>query len=81
MRTINLILILRKEEVHRGKNMSLETLFLKTEEEEEADVVRKIVLSVERSNISIMNVLIEKEMEEVKLTFNKCKGKILRQKM
>jgi hypothetical protein len=28
-----------------------------------------------------MNVLIEKEMEEAKLTFPKCKGEMLRQKM
>ena len=36
---------------------------------------------MERSDISIMNVLIEKEMEEVKLTFQKCKREMLRQNM
>jgi hypothetical protein len=36
---------------------------------------------VERSDTNILNVLIEKEMEEVKLTFQKCKGEMLRQKM
>jgi hypothetical protein len=36
---------------------------------------------VERSDTNILNVLIEKEMEEAKLTFQKHKGKMLRQKM
>jgi hypothetical protein len=30
---------------------------------------------------NILNVLIEKEMEEVKLTFDKRKGKMLKKKM
>jgi hypothetical protein len=37
-------------------------------------------LSMERSDISLMNVLTEKEMEEAKLTFQKHKGEMLRQK-
>jgi hypothetical protein len=37
-------------------------------------------LSVEISDINLLNVLIEKEME-VKLTFPKHKGEMLRQKM
>jgi hypothetical protein len=36
---------------------------------------------VERSNTNILNVLIEKEMEEEKLTFQKKKDEMLRQKM
>jgi hypothetical protein len=36
---------------------------------------------VEISNKNLLNVLIEKEMEEVKLTFQKRRGKMLRQKM
>jgi hypothetical protein len=36
---------------------------------------------MERSDTSLMNVLIEKEMEEAKLTFQKRKGEMLRQKM
>jgi hypothetical protein len=36
---------------------------------------------VEISDISLMNVLTEKEMEEVKLTFQKRKGEMLRKNM
>jgi hypothetical protein len=36
---------------------------------------------VERSDTNLFNVLIEKEMEEVKLTFQKHGGEMLRQKM
>jgi hypothetical protein len=36
---------------------------------------------VEGSDKNLLNVLIEKEMEEVKLTFQKLKGEMLRQKM
>jgi hypothetical protein len=36
---------------------------------------------VERSDTNILNALIERDMEEAKLTFQKCKGKMLRQKM
>jgi hypothetical protein len=51
------------------------------EEEEEAEVVKYSVLFVERPDINILNVLIEKDKEEVKLTFHKRKGEMLRQKM
>ena len=59
----------------------IEILFLEPEEEEEVEEVRLSVLSVERSGINILNVLIEREMEEAKLTFQKHKGEMLRQKM
>jgi hypothetical protein len=36
---------------------------------------------MEISDTSLLNVLIEKEMEEVKLTFQKRKDKMLRKKM
>jgi hypothetical protein len=36
---------------------------------------------VERSGTNLLNVLIEKEMEEAKPTFQKRKGEMLRQKM
>jgi hypothetical protein len=36
---------------------------------------------VEKSDINILNAPIEKEMEEAKLTFQKHKGEMLRQKM
>jgi hypothetical protein len=36
---------------------------------------------VEKSDTNILNVMIEKEMEQVKLTFQKRKGEMLRQKM
>ena len=38
-------------------------------------------MSVERSDMSLMNVLTENEMEEAKLTFHKRRGEMLRQKM
>jgi hypothetical protein len=36
---------------------------------------------VEISNTNLGNVPIEKEMEEAKLTFQRCKGEMLRQKI
>jgi hypothetical protein len=36
---------------------------------------------MERSDIGIMNFLTEKEMEEEKLTFHKCRSAMLRQNM
>jgi hypothetical protein len=77
----NLMLTQKEEEVHREDNMLTEVLFHEPEEEEEAEEVRLSVLSVERSDINLLNVLIEREMEEVKLTFHKHKGEMSRQKM
>jgi hypothetical protein len=69
MKKRSLIITQKEEEVHKEDNMSIRTLFHDQEEEEEAEEVKKTVLSMERLDTNLLNVLIEKEMEEVKLTF------------
>jgi hypothetical protein len=47
MKKINLITTQKGEEDHKEDSMSLGTLFLKPEEEEEAEEVKQSVLSME----------------------------------